>query len=85
MTLPSPRSTPAALTSPEEHQALLAASRALLLPLARLLVARGVPYAQAEESLKTAMRRIGSMHCILAYLFNTTVLALLINIGASLF
>ena len=30
------------------------------------------------------MRRIGSMHCILAYLFNTTVLALLINIGASL-
>ena len=32
-----------------------------------------------------AMRRIGSVHCILAYLFNTTVLALLINIGASLF
>ena len=31
------------------------------------------------------MRRIGSAHCILAYLFNTTVLALLINIGASLF
>ena len=31
------------------------------------------------------MRRIGSMHCILAYLFNTTVLALLINIGASMF
>jgi uncharacterized membrane protein len=29
-------------------------------------------------------RRIGSVHCILAYLFNTTVLALLINIGASL-
>ena len=29
------------------------------------------------------MRRIGSMHCILAYLFNTTVLALLINISAS--
>ena len=28
---------------------------------------------------------IGSIHCILAYLFNTTVLALLINIGASLF
>jgi len=43
------------LTSPEEHQALLAATRALMLPLARLLVARGVPYAQAEESLKTAM------------------------------
>jgi uncharacterized membrane protein len=31
------------------------------------------------------MRRIGSLHCVLAYLFNTTVLALLINIGASLF
>jgi len=31
------------------------------------------------------MRRIGSLHCILSYLFNTTVLALLINIGASLF
>ena len=32
-----------------------------------------------------SMRRIGSVHCILAYLFNTTVLALLINIGASMF
>jgi uncharacterized membrane protein len=31
------------------------------------------------------MRRLGSLHCILAYLFNTTVLALLVNIGASLF
>ncbi len=31
------------------------------------------------------MRRIGSLHCILAYLFNTTVLALLINIAAGLF
>jgi uncharacterized membrane protein len=30
-------------------------------------------------------RRIGSLHCILAYLFNTTVLALLINIAASMF
>jgi len=30
------------------------------------------------------MRRIGSVHCVLAYLFNTVVLALLINIGASL-
>lgn len=30
-------------------------------------------------------RRMGSVHCILAYLFNTVVLALLINIGASLF
>jgi len=32
-----------------------------------------------------AMRRIGTLHCILAYFFNTVVLALLINIGASLF
>ena len=31
------------------------------------------------------MRRIGTVHCILAYLFNTTVLALLINISASMF
>jgi hypothetical protein len=39
----------------DEHQALLAATQALMRPLARLLVARGVPYAHAEESLKTAM------------------------------
>lgn len=31
------------------------------------------------------MRRIGSLHCILAYAFNTIVLALLINISAGLF
>ena len=31
-----------------------------------------------------SMRRIGTIHCVLAYLFNTTVLALLINNGASL-
>ena len=43
------------MTQFDEHQALLAATAALMLPLARLLVARGVPYAQAEESLKTAM------------------------------
>ena len=30
------------------------------------------------------MRHTGNLHCILAYLFNTAVLALLINIGASL-
>lgn len=35
--------------------------------------------------LSKPMRRVGSAHCILAYFFNTTVLALLINIGASLF
>ena len=40
----------------------------------------------ADVSLASrAMRRTGSLHCILAYLFNTTVLALLINIGAGLF
>jgi len=40
----------------------------------------------ADVSFMTKpMRRIGSLHCILAYLFNTTVLALLINIGASMF
>lgn len=31
-----------------------------------------------------AMRRIGFVHCVLAFLFNTTVLALTINIAASL-
>ncbi len=39
----------------DDHQALLAAAGGLLLPLARLLVARGVPFAEAEESLKKAM------------------------------
>jgi uncharacterized membrane protein len=39
----------------------------------------------ADVSLTSRpMRRIGTLHCALAYLFNTTVLALLINIGASL-
>lgn len=32
-----------------------------------------------------SLRRVGTLHCILAYLFNTTVLALLVNIGAGLF
>lgn len=31
------------------------------------------------------MRRVGSAHCILAYVFNTTLLALVVNLGASLF
>jgi uncharacterized membrane protein len=40
----------------------------------------------ADVSIMTrAMRRIGTLHCILAYLFNTVVLALLINIAASAF
>jgi uncharacterized membrane protein len=30
------------------------------------------------------MRRIGLVHCVLAFVFNTTVLALTINIAASL-
>ena len=32
-----------------------------------------------------AMRRVGLAHCVLAFLFNTSVLALMINIAASLF
>jgi len=32
----------------------------------------------------SAMRRIGLVHCVLAFLFNTTLLALTINIAASL-
>jgi uncharacterized membrane protein len=32
----------------------------------------------------SAMRRIGLLHCVLAFLFNTTVLALMINIAASM-
>jgi hypothetical protein len=43
------------LKNNDEQQALAAAMQALLLPLARLLVARGVPFAVAEEGLKTAM------------------------------
>ncbi len=31
-----------------------------------------------------AMRRVGLVHCVLAFIFNTTVLALMINIAASL-
>ena len=31
-----------------------------------------------------SLRRLGSAHCILAYVFNTTVLAMLINIGSGL-
>lgn len=40
----------------------------------------------ADVSFATKpMRRIGTVHCMLAYFFNTTVLALLINIGSGLF
>src|SRR4051812_809384 len=53
---PSNDSTP---MTDDEQQALLAATRALMRPLARLLVARGVPFAAAEESLKTAMIEAG--------------------------
>lgn len=39
----------------------------------------------ADIALKTrAMRRLGTAHCILSFFFNTTVLALTINIAASL-
>jgi len=39
----------------------------------------------ADVSLLTsAMRRLGTVHCILAFFFNATVLALMINIVASL-
>ena len=43
------------MTAAGEHKALVEATQALMAPLARLLVARGVPYASAEESLKAAM------------------------------
>jgi uncharacterized membrane protein len=33
----------------------------------------------------SALRRVGTLHCILAFFFNTTVLALTINIAAGLF
>jgi uncharacterized membrane protein len=33
----------------------------------------------------TALRRVGLVHCVLAFFFNTTVLALTINIAAGLF
>lgn len=33
----------------------------------------------------SALRRIGTLHCILSFAFNTTVLALSINVAASLF
>ncbi|WP_235971179.1 DUF1345 domain-containing protein [Azohydromonas caseinilytica] len=33
----------------------------------------------------SALRRIGTLHCILAFAFNTTVLALSVNIAAGLF
>ena len=40
----------------------------------------------ADVSLTTsAMRRTGLMHCVLAFLFNTTLLALTINIASGLF
>ena len=43
------------MTEVDESQALVAVTQTLLAPLARLLVARGVPFAAAEESLKVAM------------------------------
>lgn len=46
-----------AASAPDEQQALLAALRALVGPLARLAVARGVPHAVMEELLKQGMVR----------------------------
>jgi hypothetical protein len=43
------------LNTSDEQQALAAAMQSLLVPLARLLVARGLPFAVAEEGLKKAM------------------------------
>ena len=72
-----------------------AAATSLLLPpglgphlVTRLLVGWNVGTSGQTADVafvSKSMRRIGTVHCILAYLFNTTVLALLINIGASLF
>ena len=42
------------VTQPPEHRALADALAAVLLPLARLAVARGLPYAAAEEQFKQA-------------------------------
>lgn len=44
-------------SAPDEQQALLAALRALIGPLARLAIARGVPHAVMEELLKQGMVR----------------------------
>ena len=45
----------------------------------------GVASATADVNITTkAMRRVATVHCVLAFFFNTTVLALTINIGASL-
>ena len=39
----------------------------------------------ADVSLSSpAMRRLGLIHCVLAYLFNTSLIALLINVASSL-
>jgi len=40
----------------------------------------------ADVSLSSrGMRRTGTLHCVLAFFFNTTLLALAINIASSLF
>lgn len=45
----------------------------------------GVASATADVNITTkAMRRVATVHCVLAFFFNTTVLALTINIGAGL-
>lgn len=51
-----------------------------------LLVGALLPQSVASHSLTRALItwNVGTLHCVLAYLFNTIVLALLINISASL-
>jgi len=45
----------------------------------------GVASATADVNITSKpMRRVATVHCVLAFFFNTTVLALTINIGASL-
>jgi hypothetical protein len=48
-------SSPAPGAAPSEQEALLAALRAVLGPLSRLAVARGLPYAALEETLKLSV------------------------------
>jgi uncharacterized membrane protein len=46
----------------------------------------GISGQTADVSFSSsAMRRVGLLHCVLSFLFNTTLLALTINIAASLF
>lgn len=52
--MPDRSDSPESATPPGEQPALLEAVRALLLPLARLAVARGLPYASVDELMRAA-------------------------------